>query len=390
MLLIMDLTRLIICRLRGAISIFILILLNLTTSMVIFIFFASAMHNINTYLENNFFSNIALREIVVMDNGIDLGIPIEADVFNDSNIEATIFMYETGISAFFLRENEIDVGYGWYLSVVGRCVSTNNSTFFNDMYDIDGQVLRGIFISESAVGYDEGRALVGEMVEFIFHGRSQSFPIIGVIPVDASFFLGRTAGHYLYIHSQLLEDNWDYTHSASARLILSDVDQVITFTKSHYSDEFELIYDEEGLRHIANVRSAVGIILLLSSVVFFLLSTVCMINGLRHLQYFNEKKNSLLRILGFSKRKLFAINMIEGLMIGCFASLGGLIVSSILKSILVRTTFIVENNISELFNVSFGVMLLSVFTSNLIILVAKIIVSIENSKTDHLQAMSSR
>ena len=380
-----ELVRLIICRLRGAVSIITLILLNLTISMTIFIFFASIMHNFNVYLENSFFSNIALREIVVMDGAMDFKIPIEADIFNDPSIETTIFMYETGISTIFLRENEIEVGAGWYLSVV-EIKSIRNTNDFIDMYDINGQPLNGIFISLSAMGYNEPLALVGEEVEFVFDGIIHTFPIIGIIPIDAAFFLGREAGHYMYIHSQLLNENWDYAHSA--RLILSDVDQLNEFVKRHYFDDYILIFDEKNIRHTARIKSAVGTIFLLSNAIFLLLTTICLVNGLRYLQHFNHKKNSLLRILGFSKRELVIINMIEGLMIGCLGVIGGLVLSFFLKAILAQTTFVVENNISELFNVGSGVALVAVFTSNFVVLVAKIIVSIQSTKTDHLQVMS--
>jgi len=379
----MDLFRLTMCKWRGAIGIIALILGNLVTSMMIFVFFASTMHNINVYLESNFFSNELTREIVVMSNDFDAGISLDADVLNDSRVETAIFMYKTGIAVLFSERNEVEVGDGWYLSIVEWSNDVTNRLGFTDMFCSNEQPPNGILLSEQAVGYVDGLALIGEKIEFVFEEIIKSFPIIGIIPAEMDFFSGRDAGHYMYINSQLFTDSLDYIYTA--RLILYEVGEVAKFVEQYQSDEYILIFDEESVRHVIRVRTAIRSILMISSVVFLLLSVICIINSLRYLHYFNYQKNNLLRILGFSKRELLAINVIEGLILGFLGAMGGLVVSFFLKFLLVQTTFVIENDISVLFSINVGIVMLSVLVSNFVILIAKTIVSIESGKSNHIQ-----
>ena len=355
--------------------------------MVIFIFFVTTMSNTYAYLENNFFSSIAFREIFVMDNTSGVGISADAEVLNDSHIETAIFMYRTGIPVYFSTDNVIKGEEEWYLSIIGFQGDATSFVGFVNILDTNDEILEGIFISENVAKYNSVKDFIGDKVEFMFYDNVYSLYISGVVPVNEDLFLGRAAGHYMYVHSQLLKYPFDYIYIA--RLVLYDVRQVFEFIERHYSNNYSFISDKEGARHIVQVKSIVSIILATSIFVFFLLFITCMVNCLHYLQRSNNKKNSLLRMLGFSKVDVFVMGLIEGFLIGCLGAIGGLVTSFALNAILAQTNFVIENNIREVFDISLFIIILTILASNFVILLSNVIVLSKGAKTNFLQDMRS-
>lgn len=309
-----------------------LTVINISMGAVLLVIFMNAGVNINTYINKTFLDNERLRKVTVYyEDGTFLNSK-EVKEIEEKNQSAEIReIKDTNIKVQQVAGKKIET------QELNLTLLHSEEILFSGDYmnqepftKKDVKWKSGIILSERLIKYF-GNEIIGQEVSFSYCGKQYNIPIVGVITSEAEENFDVSYKGEMYL-------SWDYLQErkTDTKILVAEIptmEQVKPFVESIKGNSYEVMSDYLEAEKIHIISLIVQVVLIVVGILLAVLASIGMVNTLEALYDKAIRNIGMLRMIGFSRRKVIAMSLMENVFIGVIGGSIGMVLAKIIMDI---------------------------------------------------------